>query len=441
MTAESAPRGEEDAKLAATEAPPPREPDAAGGEGGAEEAEEKVAVEVKKPRGRKNPLVDETAEGADLPVWKVIFGSVIATIIAIDDEWIWIPGTIYAVFYYAYKQARNAAAEVASIPPVSIASGIAAGGVAMGVTPLVVPLLPLGISSELARKMYFAPVSLMSPLTWGLRLGVFTHLVGRAIKDTHVKEDGAYWRLSHLFFYGGCAEVFARVSSAPFCKVADLVAKHPEQTAAKAVKDYVKIKGVLSLWEGMAPLRVEVPHMALLLGSWGFAREKVTSSFCEPWQEDADLATRTQRALHRFPIDFALGGLCTAFANTVTHSWRNYYEEHRIAQKGFTETYGVAACPLVTRHLNINLKTAITLRAPHTALFFGLYGACMNVFAPSYKEVGVSGWGEHDVQRFSDYGGAVFDEKLHDDSFWAFFGARLAQKRYNHSIYKDDEKK
>ena len=368
---------------------------------------------------------------AGIPLWYSILIGVVSIIIAIDDEWIWIPGTIYGIMFWAYKRVKAAAYELVSIQPSILLSGASAAGVATVASPsIAVTMKPfLGAYGKgfrtLAFNMFLTPSGIVSPLTWALRFGWFTKLVNGKIDDTTASENTFKNRFICMATIGAFSETFARTTTAPFAKFIDLQRKSPGMSPSKVFRLMLKKDGLFGPWLGMAPLRVEVPHMAILLSTWGMSREAVSPYLPVVKEDDV-----SKRILTRLPADLATGAFAATVAYSITHSFRMSAEQNRkLTYEHFLKHNKESVCPFVFRHGSVSLQQCLALRVPHTALLFGLYGGFLSFFAPQYKESGVAGWGEREVSRFTQYGGQLEDTTMKELSFWQFFGGRMSSSR------------
>eukprot|EP01060_Flectonema_neradi_P003311 TRINITY_DN12127_c0_g1_i3.p1 TRINITY_DN12127_c0_g1~~TRINITY_DN12127_c0_g1_i3.p1 ORF type:complete len:378 (+),score=68.20 TRINITY_DN12127_c0_g1_i3:82-1215(+) len=270
----------------------------------------------------------ETA--AEVPLWYSVFLGIIGVIIAIDDEWIWIPGTIYGVCFWVYKRVKAMAYEVVSLPPAIMLSGLGSASIATVTSPTLAATLKPLLGSygkgfrTLAKDMFLTPSGLVSPLTWALRFGWFTKLLHNKIDDTTPAENTFKHRLICMGTIAAFSETFARLATAPFAKLVDLKRKSPGASSAHVVRSMFKKDGLFGPWIGMAPLRVEVPHMAILLSTWGMSREYVSRHL--PKVSDDDIG---RKVLTRLPVDFACGAFAATVAYSITHSFRMSAEENR----------------------------------------------------------------------------------------------------------------
>eukprot|EP01059_Diplonema_ambulator_P019332 TRINITY_DN3245_c0_g1_i1.p1 TRINITY_DN3245_c0_g1~~TRINITY_DN3245_c0_g1_i1.p1 ORF type:complete len:498 (+),score=111.60 TRINITY_DN3245_c0_g1_i1:227-1720(+) len=403
-----------------------------------------VPAEQEKPQdtapiGRK-PMVnglnsnrdDSEAEVGIIPA---IAAGVIAFIIAIDDEWIWIPGGIYGILYYCYKRVKSFAIEVCNCPPEALIAGTAGGAVATMTSPTVAHVMKSVLGDRAkglrttANAMFLSPGGVVSPITWGLRMSFFTYFLRSYIEDTHSIEDSYFHRWYSCAVGGAFAEVGARTVAAPAAKLVDQSRKNPGKSVGDVAKMILKGKGLMGFWQGMAPLRVEVPHMSLLLSSYAMLRGQAACFMPKHERE-----TVSDMLVH-VPTDMVCGGLAATIAHSATHAWRCAHEASRGNDSHFSANHSLSSCPLIARHSSVPLLQALALRVPHAAVIFGTYGFILSATTDKFPHNGTTGWGEHDVQRSTQYGGGLRNTKEEENSFWAFFGIRFAQQQ-NYDRYK-----
>eukprot|EP01063_Lacrimia_lanifica_P012972 TRINITY_DN19656_c3_g1_i1.p1 TRINITY_DN19656_c3_g1~~TRINITY_DN19656_c3_g1_i1.p1 ORF type:complete len:513 (+),score=185.05 TRINITY_DN19656_c3_g1_i1:49-1539(+) len=399
---------------------------------------EEAAPEETRARGRRNKYVSVDASGKEINpeigLWPALAGALATLVIIIDDEWIWIPGLIYGVSFWAYKQVRNFVYDVCTIDPRIVGCAAASSGLSTLASPVVTAGTEkvLGTAAKgmttLSRSMFLSPGGVISPLTWGLRMAGFTRMTEAYIKDTDQYEATLWNKACSLFVAGSLAELGSRMVTAPLVKVVDQVRKQPGKSPMSVAAQMVREKGTMALWEGMAPLRVEMPHVGVMLTTWALTREKLAGMYKTQWEE----ADPFSRAVSRLPADIAAGAIATTAAYTATHGIRLAYEEQREQDVLFGKAGKKQACPLVVNHAKVPLKECLALRVPHTTFIFAAYGFAMSFAAPDHKELGVVGWGDRCEVRETEYGGMIRNDRRHDDSFWSFFGVRWGEvQRYD----------
>ena len=390
-------------------------------------------VVVAKPIGRINKQAHKTeelaAEETRQQLKTLLIGSIVAAIVVIDDEWIWIPGVLYGVAYYYYKRFLHLIEEMQKVSPVHMLCGSAAGiSGTFGMSLLMTAVSPVVGSSlaELSRSAAFSPGGVTSNFMWGLRLGVFTKLFRDGVEHTPSDEITATTKASHAAYAAGVAEAAARVVFAPVTKVIDQHRKTPEASLGKVIGEMRK-KGLISFWEGMAPIRIEVPHMALMIGTWATLRGQI-NQYLPKWDE----STVTTRIASRLPVDMFCGAVGAGVAYTATHQWRINYEEKRASEVIFSQSSKKAVCPLVVNHSKIPLKECLTFRTPQAALVFGTYGLAMSLAEPTLEDAGLVGWGDFDQDLETEYGGRPKHLAQDRHSFWEFFGVKGSKvPKYN----------
>eukprot|EP01061_Rhynchopus_euleeides_P043052 TRINITY_DN7513_c0_g3_i1.p1 TRINITY_DN7513_c0_g3~~TRINITY_DN7513_c0_g3_i1.p1 ORF type:complete len:471 (+),score=121.48 TRINITY_DN7513_c0_g3_i1:106-1518(+) len=390
----------------------------------AEDAENAPAA-VSKPRGRKNMFIDEDAPEPEITVKQAVIATLLAIIVIIDDEWIWIPGGMYAVAYWFYKRVERFTLETMKVSPIHMGCGLISSSAGMFLTPALAtataPLIGHSMTA-LARSMMFSPGGMVSPVMWSMRFGIFTKLLQDQIVYTHRDEATMKYRASSIATAAAVSEFSARMLTAPVAKIIDQCRKDPMHSAARVVRDMVKRNGYLSFWEGMAPLRIEVPHMTVMIGTWSALRTTMID-YIPRWEEQSPAS----RAMTRLPLDMLAGAAGCSLSYFLTHKWRLNYEEGRASEAFFTKTGKKQRCPLVTNHSNVPLKECLALRAPQAAFIFGTYGALMSFAEPDLPELGLRGWGENEVETETAYGGRQKHDARPRDSFWEFIGARMSR--------------
>eukprot|EP00754_Rhynchopus_humris_P049745 Rhum_TRINITY_DN8560_c0_g1::Rhum_TRINITY_DN8560_c0_g1_i1::g.28701::m.28701 len=403
---------------------------AVSGEGATTDVEEVVKAEtavVEKPKGRKNKLVSPESE-VEVTLWQAFVGALVTLIIIIDDEWIWIPGAIYGCLFWVYKRAEKLALHVADISP----RHIGAAAVASALSTVAAPALAVAVSpmvghglTSVARSMMTSPGGLLAPATWGLRMGIFTKALRVYIEETHEADTSLWQRTWMTMKAAGMAESTARLTTAPFVKMVDQCRKSPGTPAWTVARELMRSKGVFALWEGMAPLRIEVPHMMLMLSTWATLRTAATS-YLPKW--DTPGQSTTTRMLERLPIDAASGAVASVVSYTATQKWRLSVDAAAREVTSLTRGSSQVACAQVVNHSAIPLVETLALRTPQAAVTFALYGAAMNYVDSDLAEVGLTGWGDAgDLGLETQYGGTSRKHSKYQDSFWEFFGARMSR--------------
>eukprot|EP01062_Namystynia_karyoxenos_P033343 TRINITY_DN24542_c0_g1_i1.p1 TRINITY_DN24542_c0_g1~~TRINITY_DN24542_c0_g1_i1.p1 ORF type:complete len:550 (+),score=103.93 TRINITY_DN24542_c0_g1_i1:72-1652(+) len=325
-----------------------------------------------------------------------IIAAVVAAIIAIDDSWIWAPALVGAVIMKVWDLMMRAKDSCMSLPAVQVAGASTSafvGRYALLGASRFVPLM----CSEAARAITRSAGGVVAPLTWGLRLGVHTAVIRRWM-ILHGDEDPP-GILSRWWMYataGAWSELCARVAVAPLAKVI-----HDHQSGglsySQALRHTMGRRGIIGMYDGMAPLRVEVPHMAILLSTFVTLREVAVKRLGLTWDENAPWA---DRALPRIPIDACCGGIAAALANTATLQFRNNVEQSRVDEMAFSQSARAQAkLGIVRRHASLTLSQVLGVRVPYTAMIFAGAGAFQALFEPGRNECGYGcGWGEYSMQ-------------------------------------------
>eukprot|EP01062_Namystynia_karyoxenos_P062314 TRINITY_DN55204_c0_g1_i1.p1 TRINITY_DN55204_c0_g1~~TRINITY_DN55204_c0_g1_i1.p1 ORF type:complete len:454 (+),score=84.97 TRINITY_DN55204_c0_g1_i1:86-1363(+) len=366
--------------------------------------------------------------------WKVALATLATILVCVDDEWLWIPGVAYGLALYLWKQTKRAARSIATVPPACVATGAGAALVAragLSVAPLSAVATPAAGAEAAAAlvaardAMLHSPGGLVAPLSWGLRLGIFTAVQRRWMLRTEPEEAGFLNRASLACAAGAWAELWARFLTAPFTRIAEEV-RAIEGSAASAARRLYTSRGLLPFWEGMPPVTVEVPHMALLLGCYATARDTAWRTFSLEWDPNEQW---WHRALPRAPIDALCGGLAAAVAHGATHNLRQTVDDRRAS--GFHKAVG--GTTYVSRpSASVPLRAGLAVRTLHGAIFFPAYGAILSAVDPARKENGFRGWGEI-PPAVNRYGAPLHGVNEEDDSFWGFFGVLQSRAPVDHS--------
>ena len=403
---------------------------AVAGKGATADDEAVVKAEVVldgKPKGRKNKLVSEESE-VEVTFWQALVAALVTIVIIIDDEWIWIPGAMYGCLFWVYKRVERVALQIADISPRHVGAGAVASALSTVAAPALAvaasPVVGHGLTS-VARSMMLSPGGVLAPATWGLRMGIFTKAMRVYIDETHESDTSLWQRTWMTMKAAGIAEAGARLTTAPFVKLVDQSRKSPGTPAWTVARELMVSKGTFALWEGMAPLRIEVPHMILMLTTWATLRTAATN-YLPKW--DTPGQSTTTRMLERLPIDAVSGAVASAVAYTATQKWRLAADAASREAATFTRGSAQVVCSHVVNHSAISLTETLALRTPQAAVTFALYGAAMNYVDSDLAEVGLAGWGDAgDLGLETQYGGTSRRHAKYQDSFWEFFGARLSK--------------
>eukprot|EP00756_Hemistasia_phaeocysticola_P043793 Hpha_TRINITY_DN17364_c0_g1::TRINITY_DN17364_c0_g1_i1::g.138056::m.138056 len=350
-------------------------------------------------------------------VWKTIVAALALFLCLVDDEWIWIPALIYGICFYVYKQILRACRAVASIPPTCVLSGIVAGA-ASNLFVSWVPLPASAVRLRAARLAYLSsPSALISPLAWGLRLGIFTAVLRRFMLATEPDEATTQWRAACGAFAGGWAEFWSRVVTAPLSRITDAKQTWGKGMSARDVaRDMFKRRGFLPFWEGMPPLYVEIPHAAAQLGLFSLMRDQATTRLGLTWDAES---TWKDRATIRAPVDALCGATAALVSHSMVHGFRSRAEEMR--EFSFHSTVGNST--YVRRPCApLPMTSMLGVRVPQAAVMYAIYGSVMSAIDPSRPENGFRGWGEA-PPAVSQYGARMHRGRAEDDTFWGFFGA------------------
>lgn len=349
----------------------------------------------------------------------IIFG-IIVTLGIIEDEFIWIPFLMYASYVKMLSYVVAWKNSVLIMSPCQLVSNtVSAVATRYGMLALA-SHAPGVFHADAVRGILRSPGAVLAaPVTWPLRLSFHTTIIRRWMIQ-HGDDDppGLMRRFTIYSAAGGASELLARVATAPIVKALSVQRKMAADGASGggitsalryihngALQDATgkyrltrSSSGLLGFWTGTAPLRVEVPHMALLLGAFTTLREEAVKRVCAPWDPARPWA---EQAPPRAPIDFCCGAAAAAVASAVTLPYRLSVDEDRAGSMAFSKTARKhERMQTVQRHGALELRHVLKVRAPQTGVIFAASGLLHALMEPGRRELGYGcGWGEYDVDK------------------------------------------